>query len=165
LNAVPIRNLSIIEPADICTRLASAPHPCTLVFKPQPFEPRRVATTMPTTRPAVADLHNAVTTARGERHAIIPYPLRNRHDDRAAPRIYLSVEPRIRTVIRSPTANEIDSASRVWGFLCQEYDSAFPIFGRRIHHEPTRRSPGIGWNQRSDPEYHCRLPLSFRAVP
>jgi len=58
---------------------------------------------MPTTRPAVADLHNAVTTARGERHAIIPYPLRgrdeNRHDDRAALMIYLSVEPRIRTVV------------------------------------------------------------------
>jgi len=35
LNALPIRNLSIIEPADVCTRLASAPHPCTLVFKPQ----------------------------------------------------------------------------------------------------------------------------------
>jgi len=78
LDALPVRNLSIIEPADICTRLASAPHPCTLVFKPQPFEPRRVATTMPTTRPAVNDLHNAVTTARGERHAIIPYPLRGR---------------------------------------------------------------------------------------
>jgi len=79
--------------------------------------------------------------------------------------IYLSVEPPIRTVFRSPTLNEIDFASRVWGFLCQEYDSAFTIFGLRIHHEPTRRSPGIGWNQRSDPEYHRRLPLSFRAVP
>jgi len=79
--------------------------------------------------------------------------------------IYLSVEPTIRTVIRSPPANEIDSATRVWGFLCQEYDSAFTIFGRRIHLEPTRRSPGIGRNRRSDLGYHRRLPLSFRAVP
>ena len=35
LNALAIRNLSIIEAADICTRLASPPHSCTLVFKPQ----------------------------------------------------------------------------------------------------------------------------------
>jgi len=32
LNALPIRNLPIIEPADICTCLATASHLCTLVF-------------------------------------------------------------------------------------------------------------------------------------
>jgi len=32
LSALPIRNLSIIEPADICTCLVTASHPCTLVF-------------------------------------------------------------------------------------------------------------------------------------
>ena len=38
MNTVRIHNLSIIEPANISTHLTSAPHPYTLVFKPQPFE-------------------------------------------------------------------------------------------------------------------------------
>jgi len=78
---------------------------------------------------------------------------------------HLPVEPTIRTVICSSPANEIDCAASVCGFLCQEYDSAFTLFGRRIHLAPTRRAPGIGRNQRSDLGYRRRLPLSFRAVP
>jgi len=78
---------------------------------------------------------------------------------------YLSVEPTIRTFIRSPPANETDSAARIWEILRQDYDSAFTIFGRRIHLEPPRRSPGIGRNRRSELGYHRRLPPSFRAVP
>ena len=75
--------------------------------------------------------------------------------------IYLSVETTTRTVIRRPPVNEIDSAARVWGFLYQEYDTSFTIFGRRTHLETTRRSAGIGRNRRSDLGYHRRLPLSF----
>jgi len=61
--------------------------------------------------------------------------------------------------------NEIDSAARVWEILSQDYDSAFTIIGRRIHLEPTRRSPGIGRKRRSELGYQCCLPPSFRAVP
>jgi len=78
---------------------------------------------------------------------------------------YVSVEPTIGNFIRSPRTNEIDSAVRVWEILSKDYNSAFAIFGCRIHHEATRRLPGIGWNQRSGPEYHRRWPLSFRAIP
>ena len=78
---------------------------------------------------------------------------------------YVFVEPTIRDAIRSPTANEINSAARVWEILSQDYDSAFTTIGRRIHLEPTRCSPGIGRKQRSNLGNHRRLPPSFRAVP
>jgi len=71
----------------------------------------------------------------------------------------------LRTFIRSPPANEIGSAARVWKILIQDYDSSFTIIGRRIHLEPTRCSPRIGRKRRSNLGYHCRLPPSFRAVP
>ena len=54
----------------------------------------------------------------------------NRCDDRAALTIHLSVEPTIRTVIRSPAASEIYPAARTWEPFRQEYDSTFSLSGR-----------------------------------
>jgi len=42
-NALPIRNPYIHTAVPAIVRPAAAPHPCTLGFQPQPFEPHRVA--------------------------------------------------------------------------------------------------------------------------
>jgi len=89
----------------------------------------------------------------------------NRCADGAPSISYVSVGPTIRAATRSPTANEFESAARVWEILRQDYDSAFTIIGRRIHLEPTRCSQGIGRKQRSNLGYHRHLPPSFRTVP
>ena len=78
LNALPVRYRSIFAPVEPAVfLLASALYPCTLVFKPQPLEPRRVATTSPTRlRPEKPSRSQSPTytisesATRGDRHKI-----------------------------------------------------------------------------------------------
>jgi len=71
----------------------------------------------------------------------------------------------MRTVIRSAPANEIDAATRTWGFLCRQYDPSLVIIGSQIQLEYTLCVPGIGRNRRRNLGRHHLSPPSLPALP